>query len=125
MYSLVNIATLVRDLGRLPAGDAVAADLLRAFALARPALDALDRFELDATAALARAEVVAAERFRPRALTVLAAARDVATELGIEAYAAAGDVLEQATMFGVDELHRFVRDDVVVGAWDVAGDLAV
>jgi len=125
MYSLVNIATLVRDLARLPRGDAVAADLLHTFALDRASLVALDGIDVDANAAAARAELVAAHRARPRALAVLAAASDVADDLGIDAYAAASDALEQSTMFGVDEVLRFVRHDVLTAAWDGTDELGV
>ena len=51
MYSLVNIATLVRDLARHQRAAAVATELLRAFALAEADLDSLETVTYDAPAA--------------------------------------------------------------------------
>ena len=125
MYSLVNVATLVRDLARLDTGDAVAADLLLVMALDDAVLAGLDRISVGGDEMSARQGVLVAQRERPRALSVLATAREVATDMGLRAYSAASDLLEQAPMFGTDELVRFVRHEVLASAWTGAGDLAV
>ena len=126
MYSLVNVATLVRDLARHERAAQVATDLLRAFALDAAALDALDSCDFDATAAAAhRTRVLADDGARPRALQVLAAARGFADELGIDAYAAAVDVLEQTPIGDLADLQTFVRRDVLAGCWQSSGDVAV
>ena len=52
MYSLVNVATLVRDLARHERGAQVATELLRAFALDDAAVESLEGTSYDATAAL-------------------------------------------------------------------------
>src|SRR5438270_12794367 len=98
MYSLVNVATLVRDLARHPRAEEIATELLRAFALTSADLDVLESTVYDETAAaVRRSEALAADRVRPRALQVLAAARGFADDLGIDAYTAAVDVPERAT----------------------------
>lgn len=126
MYSLVNVATLVRDLARHERAEQVATELLRAFALSPDDLAALDETPYDATAAAAhRARVVAADAVRPRALPVLSAAREFADDIGIDAYGAAVDVLEQAPIGGLDDLQSFVRRDVLAACWATEGDLAV
>jgi hypothetical protein len=125
VYSLVNIATLVRDLARHPRAERVATELLRAFALGPAELEALDRVRYDADAqARRRAAVLEADAARPRALHVLAAARGFADDLGIDAYVAAVDVLEQASIGDLEALARFVRDDVLTEAWAVDTDVA-
>ncbi|HMC72460.1 MAG TPA: hypothetical protein VKJ07_25120 [Mycobacteriales bacterium] len=126
MYSLVNVATLVRDLARHQRAAEVATELLRAFALDDVALDSLETAAYDATVAAGRrTEVLAADRDRPRALQVLAAARGFADDIGIDAYAAAVDVLEVTPLGGLAELQTFVRTDVLAGCWQTSGDLAV
>jgi hypothetical protein len=127
MYSLVNVATLVRDLARHERAAQVATELLRAFALDEAALDSLETTGTydAAAAAVRRTQVLADDRDRPRALQVLAAARDFAEDLGIDAYGAAVDVLETTPMGGLSDLQTFVRTDVLVGCWQSSGDLAV
>ena len=126
MYSLVNIATVVRDLSRHPRAGAVATELLRAFALGPGELESLDRLAYDEHAqAERRARVLGADAERPRAMQVLAAARGFADDIGIDAYSAAVDVLEAAPIGDLDALRAFVRRDVLVDAWAASGDLAV
>ena len=126
MYSLVNVATLVRDLARHPRAGQVATELLRAFALTPAHVAALDSCDYDGEAAsVRRTQVLADDAARPRAFAVLAAARGFADDLGIDAYAAAVDVLESATIGGLADLQTFVRRDVLAWCWDSSGDLAV
>jgi len=126
MYSLVNVATLVRDLARHERAEQVATELLRAFALDDRALTSLDTTAYDADVASARRErVLARDRSRPGALQVLAAARGFADELGIDAYGAALDVLESAPMGGLTDLQSFVRRELLAGCWQTTGDVAV
>jgi hypothetical protein len=125
MYSLVNVATLVRDLARSPRAATVATELLRAFALDADALWSLDAVEVASAQADRRAQVLASDLASPRALTVLAAARGFAETLGIDAYSAAVDVLETAPLGGGEDLQAFVRHDVLADAWEAAGDVAV
>ena len=126
MYSLVNVATLVRDLARNPRAGQVATELLRAFALTPAHLAALERCDYDGEAAsVRRTQVLADDAGRPRAFPVLAAARGFADDLGIDAYTAAVDVLESATIGGLADLQAFVRRDVLAWCWDSSGDLAV
>jgi hypothetical protein len=126
MYSLVNIAALVRDLSRHPRAELVATGLLRAFALGASELELLDQLAYDDNAqALRRARVLADDAARPRALQVLAAARGFADHLGIDAYTAAADVLEQAPLGDLDALRGFVRREVLADAWTTASDVAV
>jgi hypothetical protein len=126
MYSLVNIAALVRDLGRHPRADAVATELLRAFALGPGDLERIEHLDCDETAqADRRARVLAEDAARPRALHVLAAARGFADGHGIDAYTAAADVLEGAPLGSLDALRVFVRRDVLAQAWTAAADVAV
>jgi hypothetical protein len=126
MYSLVNVATLVRDLARHERAALVATELLRAFALDEAALDSLEATAYDAASAAARrARALAEDRDRPRALQVLAAARGFADDLGIDAYGAAVDVLERTPMGGLDDLEAFVRREVLAACWEHAGDVAV
>jgi hypothetical protein len=117
MYSLVNIAALVRDLSRHARSDAVAADLLRAFSLDAPALAALDAVRPDANAAVVRARLLTADAARPRALQLLAAARADAADLGLDAYTAAVDRLECTPMGDLEGVVRFLRDEVLSAAW--------
>src|SRR5438270_10640183 len=126
MYSLVNVATLVRDLARHERAAQVATELLRAFALDEAALDSLEQTAYDETAAaVRRTRVLADDREQPRALQVLAAARSFADDLGIDAYGAAVDVLEATPMGGLADLQTFVRTDVLAACWQTSGDLAV
>lgn len=131
VYSLVNVPTLIRDLARLPAGPALVLDLLQAFALTRPDLDVLDargrgrgRGRTDADAAR-RASLLRSAAQRPRALAVLGAARSEAENFGLAAYAGSIDLLEAATIGGLDDLVRFVRHAVLTDAWSPADGLAV
>jgi hypothetical protein len=126
MYSLVNVATLVRDLARHPLAEPVATELLRAFALRADHLTALAGVDYDAQdAATRRTQLLTDEGARPRALQVLAAARGFADDLGLDAYSAAADVLERATIGGLADLRRFVRDEVLLWCWQSSGDVAV
>jgi len=126
MYSLVNVATLVRDLARHPRAGQVATELLRAFALTPAHIAALESRDYDGeAAAVRRTQVLADDAARPRAFPVLAAARGFADVLGIDAYTAAVDVLEGATIGGLADLQAFVRRDVLAWCWDSSGDLAV
>jgi hypothetical protein len=126
VYSLVNIATLVRNLARHPRAEQVATELLRALALGPADFDQLDRIRYEEeTQGRRRASVLAADAARPRALEALAAARDFADDLGIDAYAAAVDVLEQAPLGDLDALARFVRHDVLAECWAITDDVAV
>lgn len=126
MYSLVNVATLVRDLARHPRADQVATELLRAFALRPDDVAALDAWDYDGeSAAVRRRQVLADDTMTPRALPVLAAARAFADDLGIDAYSAAVDVLENATIGDLADLQAFVRRDVLAWCWDNGTDLAV
>src|SRR3954469_9798304 len=126
MYSLVNVATLVRDLARHERAAEVATELLRAFALDSAALDSLDAMAYDApAAAVRRTELLSGDASRPRALAVLAAARGFADDIGIDAYSAAVDVLESTPMGDLADLQNFVRSDVLAACWETSGDLAV
>jgi hypothetical protein len=126
MYSLVNVATLVRDLSRHPRAEQVATELLRAFALGPGELELLDQLAYDENAqAERRARVLVEDAARPRALQVLAAARRFADDIGIDAYSAAADVLEQAPLADLEALRGFVRRDVLADAWTSAADVAV
>jgi len=126
MYSLVNVATLVRDLARHERASQVATELLRAFALDAAALDSLEGTAYDApAAAVRRTQVLADDSRRPRALQVLAAARGFAEDLGIDAYGAAVDVLESTPMGDLADLQAFVRTEVLADCWETSGDLAV
>lgn len=127
VYSLVNVPTLVRDLARLPAGPALAMDLLQAFALTAPDLEVLDARARRRAGADAprRASLLRSAARRPRALAVLAAARAESGEYGLAAYAGTVDLLEAATIGGLDDLVRFVRHDLLADAWSRGADLAV
>ena len=126
MYSFVNVPTLVRDLGRIRQGGAVAEELLRALALDRSALADLDATPYDAqTAHAVRDELVRTDRAVPTAMRVLAAARDVAGDVGLGAWSAAADVLERTPIGDLGALLRFVRDEVLAAAWTREDDLAV
>src|SRR3954468_22861433 len=126
MYSLVNVATLVRDLARHERAAQVATELLRAFALDAAALDSLEATAYDAAAAaVRRTQVLADDRDRPRALQVLAAARSFADDLGIDAYGAAVGVLEATPIGSLADLQAFVRTDVLADCWQTSGDLSV
>lgn len=127
VYSLVNVPTLVRDLARLPAGPALVLDLLQAFALSRPDLDVLDARGRGRSVADAarRAALLRSAARRPQALALLGAARGEAESFGLAAYAGSIDLLEAATIGGLDDLIRFVRHEVLAGAWSHADGLAV
>ena len=126
MYSLVNVATLVRDLGRHEHATQVATELLRAFALDEAALTSLEAMAYDEqSSADRRARVLAEESDRPSAFAVLAATRGFADELGLDAYTAAVDVLDRATIGNVRDLRTFVRRDVLASCWESAGDVAI
>lgn len=126
MYSLVNIAALVRDLGRHPRAEQVATELLRAFALGPAELELLDALDYDETVhADRRQQALAADAAQPRALQVLAAARGFADGIGIDAYTAAVDVLENASIGDLEALRAFVRREVLADAWEGSGEVAV
>jgi hypothetical protein len=127
VYSLVNVAALIRDLARLPAGPALAADLRQAFALTPPDLEVLDALGRQVSPAdgVRRAAVLRADASRPPALTLLAAARSAADTHGLAAYGGSLDVLAAATIGGLEDLVRFVRHDLLAAAWSGDGDLRV
>ena len=126
MYSTVNIAVVIRDLSRLPRGDALAADLLHAFALDRAGLAALDRTTpLPAPVAAERQRLLAVAAARPRALEVMAGARVAAAERGMDAWLSSLGLLESAPMGDFADLAGWVRSDVLVEAWDRVDDVAV
>jgi hypothetical protein len=127
VYSLINAPTLIRDVARLPAGPALVADLLQAFALTPPDLEVLEArgrrvSPLDASR---RAAIVRADSGRPRALAVLEATRSSADAHGLAAYLGSTDLLAAATIGGLDDLVRFVRHEVLTDAWSNGDDLAV
>lgn len=127
VYSLVNAPTLVRDLARLPAGPALVTDLLHAFALTPADLETLEA-EAARTPPLdadRRRSLVGTASARPRALALLATARSAADARGLAAYTDSLDALSTATIGGLDDLIRFVRTDVLAGAWASGGDVAV
>jgi hypothetical protein len=121
-YSLVNMAAVVRDLARLPAGSELALDLLHAFTLTSAGYDELDAQAFDTEA---RNAVMAQAGQPPRALAVLAAARAGAEEHGLASYAGALDLLSDATLGGIDDLMRFLRREVMAAAWSGDAELSV
>jgi len=123
MYSLVNIATVVRDLARHERGAVLVDDLLRAFALEPPHLAELDQLPRDASTAERQQQALDATTSQPRALALLAAARQAATSDGLPGYVDALPALESVPMFGLDELLRFVRSEVLAAAWHRAPDV--
>jgi hypothetical protein len=125
VYSLVNVPCLVRDLARHPRGAGLAVDLLRAAALDTDAFAALDRVRAPVDALSRREALAARMRIEPRALQVLAAARDVAATSGIDAWTAAADVLETASIGSLDDVVGLVRDEICAGAWARGDGLAV
>lgn len=126
MYSLVNVAALVRDVARLDTAPAVVSDLLHAFGLDDVDLAQLDALVYDDEAhERARDRVLVAAGAGAGALQVLAATRDVATDLGLAAYTAAADVLEHATIGSAADVHRFVRHEVLDAGWESADAIAV
>jgi hypothetical protein len=127
VYSLVNVAALIRDLARLPAGPALVADLCQAFALTPPDLEVLDALgrQVPPADGARRAALLRAEASRPRALTLLAAARSAADTHGLAAYDGSVDALASATIGGLDDLVRFVRHELLAAAWSGDGDLRV
>jgi hypothetical protein len=113
VYSLVNVPTLIRDLARLPAGPALVADLLQAFALTRPDLEVLN----------ARV-VVRAPVGQSRALALAGSLHSGPGRSGT-GRPGAGRSGFDVTIGDLDDLVRFVRRDVLSAAWSEAGDLAV
>lgn len=127
VYSLVNTPTLIRDLARLPAGPALAMDLLQTLALTCPDLEVLDARARGRRPAddVRRASLLRSAAQRPRALAVLGAARSEAGTHGLAAYVGSLDLLAAATIGGLDDVVRFVRHDLLADAWSGADDLAV
>lgn len=117
MYSLVNVATLCRDLARHPNGAAVADDLLHVFALDDVRLEALDAERWAPAWAALRPMVRAQMSAQPRAPEVLAAARNAADVNGREAWTAAVDLLERTLIGDFGDLLRFTQDEVLEHAW--------
>jgi hypothetical protein len=127
VYSLVNTPTLVRDLARLPAGAALAADLLQAFALTPPDLDVLEARarRQPGDGAARRAALIRADGERVRAHAVLGAVRSAADSHGLAAYRGSVDLLATATIGGLDDIVRFLRHEVLADAWARTDDVAV
>jgi hypothetical protein len=127
VYSLVNTPTLIRDLARLPAGAALAADLLQAFALTPPDLDVVEARarRQPGDSAARRAALMRADTGRVRAHAVLAAVRSEADSHGLASYRGSVDLLATATIGGLDDIVRFLRHEVLADAWARTGDLAV
>lgn len=113
MYSFVNIATVIRDLARHERGALLADDLLRALELGPADLAQLDQLPRDASTGDRQRAALEASTSQPRALALLAAAREAATTDGLPGYVDALPALESAPMFGLDELLRFVRNEVL------------
>ncbi len=124
-YSLVNIATVVRDLSRRPAGGVLAGDLLHLLDLDPAAVAALDAHRPVASAPRHRCVLHAAVGARPRALDLLGTLRERSESAGLAAWTSSLDVLEQAPLGGGAELLRWVRDELLRTAWDRTGDVAV
>lgn len=124
-YSLVNIATVVRDLARHPAGPRLALELEHVLALGPGDLARLDAAGPDPQAARLRDALLAAADARPRALELLGAGREAARSAGLAAWAASLDALEAAPVGGAVELVRWVRDELLAHAWDRDGEVAV
>ena len=125
MYSLVNIATVVRDLARHDGAVVLVDDLLRAFALGPAQLAEIDGLPRPDSMAARRERAVVVAKTQPRALALLAAARTAAATDGLPGYVDALPALESAPMFGVDELLTFVRTEVLVDAWARSGGIHV
>lgn len=125
IYSTVNVATVVRDLARHPRGRALARDLLHAFAVDEHALVELDAVATAADVTARCEAALASAVIAPRAHAALAAARLDATESGLDGWFAALPVLESAPIGSLPELLRWLRADVLDGAWERTDDLAV
>jgi hypothetical protein len=125
MYSFVNIATVIRDLARHERGGLLVDDLLRALELAPADLAQLDQLPRDAATGDRQRAALEAATSQPRALALLASAREAATTDGLPGYVDALPALESAPMFGLDELLRFVRTEVLAPAWRGSDDVDV
>ena len=124
-YSMVNVPCLVRDLARHPRGGELATELLRIAALGPEHFASLDRVRVAADAPVRREALATRMSIEPRALQVLAATRDVASTTGIDAWAAAVDVLEAAPMGALADLVDMVKDEICESAWTRADGLAI
>jgi hypothetical protein len=125
MYSLVNIAVVVRDLSRHPQGAALADDLLHVLALDDPALAELDALPASPGSVEHRVALLDVVTHESSALRVLATARAAAESSGFAAWSASLGLLEAAPMGGWPELSRWVSDELLGAAWTRSGDLAV
>src|SRR5205807_1655210 len=85
----------------------------------------VDRVRVGADAARRRDALATRMLVEPRALQVLAATRDVGTDVGLDAWSAAVDVLEAAPIGGLPELVDLVRDEICASAWSRGEGLAV
>src|SRR4051794_39348042 len=125
MYSIANIAVVVRDLARHPQGARLVDDLRHVLALDDAALAILDQQRVPAEDAVRRERLAEQLSVQPRALAVLSAARDAAEVAGWAAWSSALPLLDSAPMGGCAELLAWVRDDLLSAAWHRSGDLAV
>lgn len=121
VYSLVNVPTLVRDVARLPTADAIVGLLLRACALTTDDLTELDTLGYDDGDGARRRELLSVAARGEVAVSFAAVARGSAAMPPGPAW----DAVESATIGDLEDLVRFLRHDVMTGAWSATGDLAV
>jgi hypothetical protein len=125
MYSLVNVAVVVRDLSRHQHGVALAADLLHVLALDDAALAELDALAPPPDAGVLRRPLIESVSVQAPALQLMATARAASETAGFAAWSESLGLLEAAPMGGWHELHRWVTDELLDAAWDRVGDVAV
>jgi hypothetical protein len=125
MYSLVNVTVVARDLTRHRHGAALARDLLHVLALDTDALVTLDGVPAPADARARRQQLASEQPAEPRALDALAEIRMAAELGGVDTWASALPVLEAAPLGGRVELIRWVRTELLAGAWESVDDVAV
>ncbi|MDQ1704868.1 MAG: hypothetical protein QOF18_1234 [Frankiaceae bacterium] len=117
MYSVVNIAAVVRDLSRHPHGGALARDLTHVLSLDLAALAEMDAGADPNGAARLAEQAIARVTAEPLALELLAAARQVSDVAGLAAWTSSIDLLERAPLGGAGELHRWLRDELLEIGW--------
>jgi hypothetical protein len=110
MYSMVNLAALVRDVARHPRAAALADDLLRVLALDEAALADLERVRWNALAQATRRVEVAEVT---DALPSWSRGDVETTNNGTLAV----EVLERTPMSTAGDLTRFVRRELLAFAW--------